>query len=140
MKDRLSLRIKNDLSELGKVSQAVDEFNQAHRLPLKAANAVSLALDEIITNIISYGYEDHENHFIDISISIRGEQVLVEVEDDGRKFNPLTTPEADTESTIEKRAIGGLGLHLTRNMMDDIHYTYKNQKNYLLMKKKIKET
>jgi len=140
MKDRLSLRIKNDLLELGKVSQVVEEFNETHRLPLRVANAVSLALDEIITNIITYGYQDQENHFIDIRISLQDEQVLVEVEDDAREFNPLTISEADTKSTIEKRAIGGLGLHLIRNMMDEIHYTYKNHKNCLLMKKKIKET
>lgn len=139
MEDKLTFRIKNDLSELGKVSRAVDEFNQAHRLPLKTANAVSLALDEIITNIISYGYEDQENHFIGIRISLQDEQVLIEVEDDGREFNPLTIPEADTESSIEERPIGGLGVHLVRNLMDELKYTYQNKKNCLLMKKKLKE-
>ena len=139
MNHKLTFRIKNDLTELGKISQIVEEFNETHRLPLKAVNAVSLALDEILTNIISYGYEEQGDHFIDIRISLQNEQIILEIEDDARQFNPLTVPEADTESAINERPIGGLGVHLVRNMMDEIHYIYKNNKNCLLMKKKIKE-
>lgn len=139
MNDKLTLRIKNDLSELEGVAQAFSDFNKKYQLPVKVSNAIDLALDEILTNIISYGYEDRENHFIDVRISLKDEKILLEVEDDGREFNPLAIPEADTASAVNERPIGGLGLHLIRNMMDEIRYTYKNNKNCLSMKKTIKD-
>ncbi len=65
--------------------------------------------------------------------------MILIIEDDGREFNQLEIGEADTKSSMEDRAIGGLGIHLIRNAMDEAHYIYKNKKNCLTMKKIIKE-
>jgi len=63
----------------------------------------------------------------------------VEVEDDGRQFNPLELPEPDLEKKLEERPIGGLGIHLVRNLMDELEYRRTHNKNILIMKKKINQ-
>ena len=138
-KDTLTLRIKNDLCELERVARALSDFIKKHRLPAPVLNSVDLALEEVLTNIIFYGYRDQESHCIDIRIFLRDKQILVEVEDDGQEFNPLTVPQPDTESAIAERPVGGLGVHLVRCMMDEIRYHYKNRRNCLILVKKFKE-
>jgi anti-sigma regulatory factor (Ser/Thr protein kinase) len=137
MKNTVSIRIKNDLSELNRIAKSVADFNGSHNLPSKAARAVSLALDEIITNIISYGYDDRKEHEIIIQLSVKQGELILQIEDDGRRFNPLDLPKADTESPLEGRQIGGLGIHLVRSIMDDMAYSRHNEKNCLTMKKKL---
>lgn len=139
MKTKLTLRIKNGLSEIGAVAESVNEFIKKLQLPVKIGNSIDLALDEILNNIILYGYEDKDQHFIDIHISLEVDHIVLEIKDDGKEFNPLNIPEPDTKSGMDERPVGGLGLHLIRNMMDEIHYTYENNKNCLILKKKIKE-
>jgi anti-sigma regulatory factor (Ser/Thr protein kinase) len=140
MDNQLIIRIKNDLSELEKIVQQFDIFSTQNRLPVKIKNAVDLVIDEIINNIITYGYDDDEEHYIDVTIFIKDEMLNLEIEDDARKFNPLNETEPDTESSIEKREIGGLGLHFLKNMMDEVVYKYINKKNNLIMRKQIKES
>lgn len=138
MDNYLNLQIKNNLSELKIVAQAFDNFKNFHHLPVKVSNAIDLALDEILNNIILYGYQDQDRHIIDIHISLEKDYIILEIEDDGKEFNPLETPKPDIESPINKRPVGGLGIHLTRNLMDEINYSYENKRNSLLMKKKLK--
>ncbi len=136
---KISIQIKNDLSELGRVNQLYQQFSRKNNLPIKVSNSVDLVLDEILNNIISYGYNDQIEHEIDIQLSISDGQFILQIEDDGREFNPLEITEADTESSMDDRAIGGLGILLIKNAMDEVHYIYKNKKNCLIMKKKIEE-
>ncbi len=140
MEDRLTLRIKNELSGLSTLTQAFSEFRKKCPIPEKVSNSVELVLDEVISNIISYAHEEQGRYFIDITISIEGEQVVIEICDDGKKFNPLEVQTPDTESELDKRPVGGLGLHIVRNVMDEVYYNYSNNRNCLLIKKKLRET
>ena len=135
----LSIRMKNDLAELETVNQALEEYSELHQLPAGALNAVSLALDEIITNLVSYGYQDHEEHYIDIRVSLARGQLSLIVEDNGVAFNPLETDSPDTSSALEDRPVGGLGIHLVRSVMDEVAYNYRNERNCLTMTKKLEE-
>jgi len=139
LENELIICIKNDHSELGRVVQLFQEFCRGKKIPKKIANSIDLVLDEILNNIISYGYDDQNEHEIDIQLSISDGQLILQIEDDGVEFNPTEIAEADTKSSIEDRAIGGLGIHLIRNAMDEVHYSYKSKKNCLTMKKKIEE-
>jgi anti-sigma regulatory factor (Ser/Thr protein kinase) len=133
----LSIRIKNELAELEKVNQALAQFSELHQLPADVSNAISLALDEIITNIVEYGYHDQEEHLIDVRFSLDEGQVTLIVEDDGVPFDPLDAEVPDTSSSMEERPVGGLGIHLVLNVMDEVAYNYRNEKNCLVMTKKI---
>jgi len=135
----LSIRMKNELAELQKVNQALEQFGELHQLPSGVSNVVSLALDEIITNIVSHGYQDHEEHYIDIRISLEQGMLNVVIEDDGVGFNPLGIDSPDTSSALEDRPIGGLGIHLVRNVMDDVSYAFRNERNRLVLTKKLEE-
>ncbi len=132
-----TIRLKNNLTELERLSQMVSEFGEAHRLSPKIVYALNLSLDEILTNVIYYGYEDTNEHCIIIRISLKDEVLTAEVEDDGRAFNPLEAAKPDLKKPLEERQVGGLGIHLVKNLMDTVAYKRLGGKNLLVMKKKI---
>lgn len=138
MDEKSIIRIVNKKSEISKVSELVQSFSLGHHLPNDVRNAIDLALDEILNNIISYGYDDLNEHEITTIFHIQNKQIIIAVEDDGRQFNPLDVPKPDTETSLEERPIGGLGIHLAKNIMDEIHYDYINKKNILTMKMSIR--
>lgn len=134
MKNTLTIHIQNRLSELEKVNQRLQTFFNAHPQSMHVRNAVHLAIDELISNIILHGYADRADHQIEIRVALVEDHLVVKIEDDARPFNPLTAPPADTESSLSERPIGGLGIHLVRNLMDTLHYEYRNQHNVLTLK------
>lgn len=137
MADALAVTLRNRLSELDRLSRVVASFGESQHLPEKVLYAVTLALDEIVTNIISYGYDDQADHQISLRLSLQAGELTAEVEDDGKPFNPLEAPEPDLKASIEERQVGGLGIHLIRNMMDRVEYRRLQGKNLLVMKKKV---
>lgn len=132
----MSMQVKNDLSEIESICRNVEEFGETHQIPPDVIFNLNLSLEEIFVNIVSYGYEDKNEHFVKISMSLVDDELIVEVEDDGRQFNPLEMPEPDLEQTLEERAVGGLGIHLVRNLMDELDYKRTDGRNILIMKKK----
>jgi serine/threonine-protein kinase RsbW len=137
MKKQVSVQLRNTLSELDRLRQLVTEFGERHHLPPKVLFALNLALEEVVTNVIFYAYEDEAEHHIFIRLSIWKGEVVAEVEDDGRPFNPLEVPRPDLESPLEERPIGGLGLHLVRNLMDEVQYRRHNDRNLFLIRKSV---
>ena len=140
MSRRISVQLKNNISEIERLSQIVTEFGERHHLPPKVLFEVNLALEEILANIISYGYEANDEHQIVVTISLKNGELTAEVEDDGRPFNPLEAPEPDISRPLEERPVGGLGIHLVRSLMDGLEYRRQQGKNLLVMKKKVIET
>jgi anti-sigma regulatory factor (Ser/Thr protein kinase) len=135
--ERLSLRIVNDLAELSRVAESVEEFCANQAIPAACAFKLNVALEELLTNTISYGYGDEGRHEIAIDIAREGEMIVTELSDDGRAFDPLNAPPPDLDSTIEDRRIGGLGVHLVKTMMDDVTYAYRDGRNHVTLRKKI---
>ena len=135
----LSVLLRNDLSELRRVNQTVTEFAENHGLAPELVYRVNLALEEVITNIIYYAYEDSSEHEISVRVSWRDPRIELEIEDDGRPFNPLEAPAPDLEKPLAERRLGGLGIHLMRNMMAELEYRRKNHRNILVLKAKNRE-
>ena len=138
--DRVSLELKNSLSELGTLGSSLEEFGEALGLSSKILFEISLSLEELFSNIVSYGYTDDAVHWIKLTISHEDEILIIRLEDDGIPFNPLTAEEPDCECPIEERKIGNLGIHLTKKFMDDMIYERKGNRNILTVKKKITGT
>jgi phosphoserine phosphatase RsbU/P len=136
----LSVLLKNDIAEIQRLNQIVTEFADKHNLAPELVYRVNLALEEIVTNVISYGYEDSSEHEISVRLSWNDPCIEIEIKDDGRPFNPLEAPPPDIEQSLLEREIGGLGIHLVRKMMDDLEYRRDNDQNILLLKSKIRET
>lgn len=117
----------------------VEEFGAAHGLPQKVVFHLTLCLDELITNIIDYGYADFDEHPIDVVVSIVDDIITIRIEDDSEPFNILTAPEPELDTPLEERVrpVGGMGIHLVKNMVDHIDYTRENGRNVLLLSKRI---
>jgi len=136
----LFVLLRNDLAELQRLNQLVAEFAEHHGLPSELVFRVTLVLEEIITNVISYGYEDEMEHEISVRLSWEDPDMKIEVEDDGRPFNPLEAPPPDMVKPLAERPVGGLGIHLVREMMDKLEYRRENDKNLLVLKTRVRET
>jgi anti-sigma regulatory factor (Ser/Thr protein kinase) len=132
----LSLTIKNDFAAIAPLSEAVDKLCRRHGVPPEMLYAVKLALDEMLTNVISYGYEDQSEHLIAVRCAIADGEIVAEIEDDARPFNPLEAPSPQVETPLEEKPIGGLGIHLAKTMMDRLDYRRENGKNILIMRKR----
>jgi len=132
----LSVELKNNLFEIERLSRIVSEFGEIYNLPPRVIFEMNLALEEILANIISYAHEDRDEHRIIIRLSLKNEVLIAEIEDDGRPFNPLEAPVPDIKKPLEDRPIGGLGIHIVRNLMDGLEYRRREGKNLLVMKKK----
>jgi anti-sigma regulatory factor (Ser/Thr protein kinase) len=139
-KNRVSFKLKSNLSELDALCQNLEKFGQSMGLSKKCIFEANLALDELFTNIITYGFEDKNEHTIRITISLQDDKLVFSIEDDGVPFNPTEAESPDLECTIEECRIGGLGIHLAKNLMNEVCYQRCNDKNILTLKKNIKET
>ena len=138
MSEVIAVELKNQLSEIERLVHIVDDFGRRHQIEPQIIYTMKLALDEILTNIISYAYDDAKEHIIVIRLSLDQEKWTVEVEDDGRPFNPLNAPEPDTKQLLGERPIGGLGIHLVRKLIDELEYRRLNDRNILVMRLKVK--
>ena len=134
---QLSVSLKNNLAEIERLSRLVDAFGEQQGLAPELLYAINLALDEILTNIISYGYMDEAEHHIEVRIAVTSDEVVATVEDDARPFDPTAAPAPATDAALAERKIGGLGIHLVRQLMDRVEYHRVDQKNCLIMSKKI---
>lgn len=139
VKNKVSFKLKSKLSELDTLCRHVERFGKSKGLSQKCIFEVNLALDELFTNIISYGFSDDKVHTIEITIAIKDNTLVFNIEDDGMPFNPTIVEAPDLECTIEDCKIGGLGIHLAKNLMDEVCYQRCKEKNILTLKKNIKE-
>ncbi len=133
-----SFRLKNAISEIGRLKDFGLSFAKASNLAGEFIADVNLALEEIASNIILYGYADKFEHWISVNLSLNSDGLIVEIIDDAGPFNPLEYPPPDISKPLEDRGIGGLGIHIVRNVMQDLEYRREQDKNILIMKKKFK--
>ncbi len=130
--------LKNKLSEVQRAADLFEEFGEENGIPLKDIFQINLVLDELISNVINYGYPKEENREIYLKYIIGdNKKLLLEIRDYGVPFNILEMEEVDVSLGIEERAIGGLGIHLVKNIMDDIEYERKGGQNILTLKKEL---
>ena len=137
MNSKLEIKLTNKISEVSRVVDQVEVFGEENGLPFKVLNTINLALDEIITNIVSYGYTDDASHEIDIELILDEKLLTVKITDDAVEFNPLDQPEPDVNIPLEEKKIGGLGIHLIRNLIDELDYKRIDDKNVFVMRKKL---
>jgi anti-sigma regulatory factor (Ser/Thr protein kinase) len=126
--------LANDISELSKLAEEVERFGEEARLPAAGVFKLNLALDELVTNAIKYGGMSRDG-CIWIKLAREGDALVVELKDSGRPFNPLEAEAPDTECGMHQRNVGGLGIHLTRKYMDEMHYERRGGENYLRMRR-----
>ena len=127
----LSMAIKTTRDELERIAAAIEDLGQQDDWPDDLVFRVNLVLEELILNIKDYGAEGGD---ADISLEIESESdsITIDLSDSGRPFDPLTeAPEPDLTAAVEERRVGGLGVHLTKTLMDDVRYSHENGRNRL---------
>lgn len=135
--NRASLVIGNTIAEMSKVVAFVESFGAEHTIPPAVINDVNLCVDELLNNTISYGYADQGLHNITVVISLAHGAVTVEIQDDGKPFDPQNVPAAAIEGTLRTRRIGGLGVHFVRTLMDEIGYRRVGERNVVTIIKRL---
>ena len=133
--DQISL--VNKIDEVDRLNSFVKAFFGQLQLDGKTASGLRLALEETVVNVINYAYPAHEQGTVTILADSDRKELRFTVIDSGKPFDPTTVLEADTTLDAQERPIGGLGILLTRKLMDSISYTRRNGQNVLSLTKVI---
>ena len=133
MADELQVSIPGRLSEVDAVARRVEEFGDAHGLPGPKVYVINLALDELITNVVSYGFGGVAEPEIRITLRIEGGALVLIMEDNGQPFDPTPDMPTDFTSQLTERPIGGLGLYLVKSFADRLSYEFADGRNRVIV-------
>ncbi len=136
MSDGLQLTLGCDLAEVGVLGRELSNYAVAQRLSADVRFALNLALEEVVTNVITHGYRGREPGPIRVAVWLEGDEAVASVEDKAPPFNPLLLPEPDVAVPLAERREGGLGVLLTRKLLDGIEYARVGDWNRLVMRKR----
>jgi anti-sigma regulatory factor (Ser/Thr protein kinase) len=129
--------LTNQPEDRQNLAAALEAFARQNQLPARVLQAADLSLEEHITNILRYAYDDAQPRRICVRLDVLGGCLQIEVADDGRPFDPLQKPRVDTSLPLEDKPVGGLGIHLIRQFMDEIQYCREANLNILRLRKRI---
>jgi serine/threonine-protein kinase RsbW len=133
----LRLELAPQLPEITRMVEALEAFAERMGLPTETAYQITLVLDELVTNIVSYGVAPDETRPITLRLSYVDGVLEIVLSDPGKPFDPRTVTTPDTEAALEDRRIGGLGVHIARSFMDSLDYRYDGGENHLTLVKRV---
>jgi sigma-B regulation protein RsbU (phosphoserine phosphatase) len=133
----LSLLLDNREAEIGRAIAEMNSFAESQGIPVDIQRKIATCLDEMLANIISYGYEPSAEHQIDLTVTQADTDLLIEIRDDGIAFDPFSDDPPDTMAPVEERSIGGLGCHLVKNLMDECTYRREDGFNIATLRKQL---
>lgn len=131
--DNHTLIMSNEIQELNKLEPFLNDFFEQEHLDLSLLPQLDLALEEAATNVIMYAYPEGEKGTVELAVSLKDGQIHSILTDSGTPFNPLEQQEDNLDVSLEERKIGGLGIHLIKEIMSEVGYEYKDGKNVLRM-------
>lgn len=135
MKKRLVL--PNDIETIPQLNEFIDLAAEEVGLDMSLTMSLNLAMEEAVVNVMDYAYPDGQKGNVDIEVTADQEWMTFVITDTGIAFDPTTKEDADTTLSAEERPIGGLGIFLVRQLMDDINYKREGNKNVLTLRKKL---
>jgi anti-sigma regulatory factor (Ser/Thr protein kinase) len=125
----LKLKVVNQYIEIERVNKVFNAFAERCGLEDSVRRKVNLVFDELLNNIISYAFQDEVEHQINIEVKYNPSSLEIMIADDGTPYNIFETPPPQTDLPLEERQIGGLGIFLVRQVMDEYDYSRQNNKN-----------
>lgn len=123
--------IPNQMKAMADAAREVLDWLDDLPLSTRAKYSTVLAIEEMVTNIIKYGYDDCATHAIRLQVSMDLAFVKLVFEDDGHPFNPTQRPVPDIEHIMNSRKAGGLGIELVRRMSEKMAYERAGNRNRL---------
>ncbi len=131
------LHITNELSQLAVLSDFVTLTSKEIGLDERMCMRLNLALEEAVTNVILYAYSDEKNKDITIRMETNDNRLKITLIDSGIAFDPTAKATPDTTLPLNERPIGGLGIHLIKQLMTEVTYSREENKNILTMIKEL---
>lgn len=135
MKKRLVL--PNDIETIPQLNEFIDSVAEEVGLEMSLTMSLNLAIEEAVVNVMEYAYPDGQKGNVEIEVTADQQWMTFVITDTGIAFDPTTKEDADTTLSAEERPIGGLGIFLVRQLMDDINYKREGNKNVLTLRKKL---
>ena len=135
MKQMKDIAILNETDQVHVAMQQFEAFAEDHAIPMPMVMKINIVLDEIISNIIKYGFPEEDKQELHIRLTMREKDLSMIIRDNGMPFNPFQTTPPDLSKSVEEREIGGLGIHLVRQLMDDFSYRREQDSNIVEMTK-----
>ncbi len=135
MRDQLVVELQGNLSEIPVLAGRIEDFGNRNQVPAKIVGQLNLALDELLTNTISYGFDAARPHRIEVTLTLADGVLTVELVDSGRPHDPFNRADPDITRPIEERPIGGLGVFFVRKLMDRVDYRLVNGQNHITLVK-----
>jgi anti-sigma regulatory factor (Ser/Thr protein kinase) len=133
-----TLTVEAAVENLEAVQAFVDERLEEAGCALKAQMQIDVAVEEIFVNIASYAYAPGTGEaVVCVELSEDGSVVTITFRDSGKAYDPLSRDDPDVSLPAEERDVGGLGILMTKKLMDEVSYAYKDAQNILTMKKKL---
>jgi serine/threonine-protein kinase RsbW len=129
--------IENKIDELSSLAGKIEDLAKEWELSEDLTMKINLVIEEAVSNIIFYAFKDKGKHKIRISVSLDANNLEIVLKDEGVPFNPLLQQKPDIDLPAEERPVGGLGIFLMAQVMDDMHYTSDKNQNVLMLKKSI---
>lgn len=137
MEAKEEITITNNVDELPILAGRIEELAEKWELPMPLTMNLNLVLEEAVSNVIFYAFNDQEKHEINITFNIESNVLTIEITDDGIAFDPTLRKQPDLTLPAEERPIGGLGIFLISKIMDTVKYSRHNNNNILTLIKNI---
>ena len=131
------LRIKNQVSELEKVFQFLDEIGDELKLSMEMVMNLKLVMEEMVSNVIFYAYPEGTDADIELFAESDDKELTFVLSDQGQAFDPTMKEDSDVSINPAEREIGGLGIFIVKNIMNQVSYQRLEGKNLLTMTKGI---
>jgi serine/threonine-protein kinase RsbW len=127
--------IRNDVAGLAALTSAMEHVGTEHGMPEKSLYQLQIALDEMVSNVIKYAWPEGGAHDIEIRITARDDGIEVEIIDDGRIFDPRDAPKRDQPLPGQRPQPGGVGVQMTKQLVDRIGYARTGNRNHTTLTK-----
>lgn len=134
---RRNIWMRNTLADLERAMREADESLKGAGASFDLIRTVNLGLEEVISNVIKYGYDDRGEHVIEISVTSNASEMLIEITDDGHAFDPLAQAAPNIRKPAEQREPGGLGIEFLRRLFDQLEYRREDGRNKLSLRKRL---
>ncbi len=132
----LKINLTKNISDLTMLVTKLEKFFEENNIS-SISIPMTLILEELYTNTITHGASDGRDIFIEVNLGIDKNELVMTYKDNGIPFNVLKLPDPDLTASIEKREVGGLGVHYVKTLTDSVEYDYLEKQNVLKMKKKL---
>jgi sigma-B regulation protein RsbU (phosphoserine phosphatase) len=132
------LTLPNNIDTIPELSEFIEGVGEELGMDMSLVMSLNLAIEEAVVNVMEYAYPPGVEGTVEIDAIANDNRLKIIISDGGIPFDPTKKEKVDTTLSAEERPIGGLGIHLVREIMDSVNYEYRDRKNILTLRKNLK--